>query len=197
MLFRKYLIILHFFIGASVKKSISCILLLLILVACSSKKPIVNYKYESDYTKVSDNQSSKIIIDGPLQWAQWLDNCNWSNRGNTPALVDKLICKNIGRMISSGEYFFIVFAGSWCEDSESQVPIIYEVFKNADVPNAQIQLFGINKDKIEHTGTSAKFAIKKAPTLVILHNGTEIGRIEEFPEKSWEHDIINILYKLN
>ena len=98
-------------------------------------------------------------------------------------------------MTRSSEYFFLIFAGSWCEDSESQVPIIFQIIKKAEIADSQIQLFGINREKQEHTGTATKFKIEKAPTLVILHNGKEIGRISEFPDKSWEQDIINLLYK--
>jgi hypothetical protein len=35
--------------------------------------------------------------------------------------------------------------------------------------------------------------INKVPTMIIIKNGKEIGRIEEFPEDTWENDLIKIL----
>ncbi len=177
------------------KKLYIYIFSILFLWACSSANKPTNYKFEADYTVKSDSKNGKPSITGPIEWEQWIDASLWSNRGKTPVSTDALICKQIGRIAKSSNYFFLVFAGSWCEDSESQVPIIYDIFKKAEISNSQIQLFGVDQDKNEPTGTSKIFSVDKAPTLVILLNGTEIGRIEEFPTNTWEQDIINLLYK--
>jgi hypothetical protein len=39
--------------------------------------------------------------------------------------------------------------------------------------------------------------IQRVPTTIVLRNGTELGRIAEYPEKSNEEDLLKILHKAN
>ena len=47
----------------------------------------------------------------------------------------------------------------------------------------------------EPTGTAKSFHIERVPTLAVLSNEKEKGRITDRPEVSWENDIIKMLSK--
>jgi len=38
-----------------------------------------------------------------------------------------------------------------------------------------------------------KFNVQRVPTTIVLQNGTELGRIVEYPERSNEEDLLRIL----
>jgi hypothetical protein len=40
---------------------------------------------------------------------------------------------------------------------------------------------------------SEKFSVQRVPTTIVLRDGTELGRIVEYPEKSNEEDLLMIL----
>ncbi len=170
------------------------ILVLLVLIACSSSG-IRNYKYEEpNFVVKTDEKNGKPSINGAITWELFKQNANWSSA--EPAYSpDYLLCRQIGKMFSSGEYFLLIFSGSWCKDSESQVPIIYKIIEKAEINAKYYQLIGIDREKKDILKIAEECKIKFAPTLIILHKGKEIERIEEFPVKSWEEDILKAVYK--
>jgi hypothetical protein len=180
----------------TIKPLLALLICLAVCQACSSSNKM-QYKYKNDYSQVGVSEAAKPIIVGPIEWRVWLDNLSWSSIGAKNKSADALLSRAIGKVVESGDYFFLLFAGSWCEDSETQTPIIYKIFENGKIDLKYTQLIGIDKNKADNKGLSEKFNIKKSPTLVILYKNKEIGRIQEFPAKTWEEDILNVLYRNN
>lgn len=91
-------------------------------------------------------------------------------------------------------YSIKAFLGTWCHDSEREIPILLDIINTANNPNLQLSLIALNEDKEDPKGFAEQYQIKYTPTIVIEANGIEIGRIVERPEKSLED---NILYIIN
>ena len=71
--------------------------------------------------------------------------------------------------------------------------MVMKILNLASVPIGNVRIFGVDREKREPTGTAGKWNIDKVPTVVILSQGKELGRIVEFPEANWEDDILKIL----
>ncbi|MEW6999391.1 thioredoxin family protein [Colwelliaceae bacterium BS250] len=85
-----------------------------------------------------------------------------------------------------------VFFGTWCHDSEREVPRLLKAFnKHAN----SIELIALDYNKSEPLGVADKAKIKFTPTFVIYNNNIEIGRIIERPQISLAEDILE-LYSL-
>jgi thiol-disulfide isomerase/thioredoxin len=88
---------------------------------------------------------------------------------------------------------FIVFFGTWCEDSEREVPRFLKIADLAEIPADLIRLYGLDRSKKSSDGLTDKFDIKSVPTIIFLRNGREIGRIVEKPQTTVEEDMLSIL----
>lgn len=94
-----------------------------------------------------------------------------------------------------GSFDILIFFGTWCKDSVSEVPKILRVLDAAGNRNLKLALYGVDREKKEGLGMSEKFNIQRVPTTIVLRDGVELGRIVAYPEKSTEEDLLKILGK--
>ncbi len=142
-------------------------------------------------TKIEKGSSDYLT--GMYSWPDWQKNAGWGDYSAPEYYPEPEFVKKISGVIKNGNYKFLIFAGSWCHDSQVGVPEIYKLAEEANIPEKEILLYGVDRDKREPSGTAEKYKIEKVPTLVVLKNGKEIGRIIEYPVKSWDEDLYNIL----
>ena len=86
-----------------------------------------------------------------------------------------------------------IFMGTWCEDSQREVPGFFRIIDALDANNQINRLVGLNEDKISHDGSAEEAGISNVPTFIFSKKGEEINRIVEFPIISLEQDILDIL----
>ncbi|WP_185962597.1 thioredoxin family protein [Thalassomonas sp. M1454] len=84
-----------------------------------------------------------------------------------------------------------VFFGTWCHDSEREVPRLLKSFKRT---NVSIDMISLDLNKSEPQGRAKEANIKYTPTFIVYHENVEIGRIIERPEVSLSEDIL-AMYK--
>jgi hypothetical protein len=92
-----------------------------------------------------------------------------------------------------GSVDILVFFGTWSRDSVSEVPKILRVLDAADNKNLKLALYGVDRARQEGLGMSEKFNIRRVPTTIVLRDGTELGRLVEYPKESCEEDLLRIL----
>ncbi|MDC0365043.1 thioredoxin family protein [Gammaproteobacteria bacterium] len=90
-----------------------------------------------------------------------------------------------------------VLFGTWCHDSQREVPRFLQLLNSLNIQENYIHLIGLNFLKNEPLNRGKHFQIKKTPTFVFLRNQKEIGRIVEMPEISLEADLLKILGPLD
>jgi thiol-disulfide isomerase/thioredoxin len=83
---------------------------------------------------------------------------------------------------------FIVFGGTWCDDTKMLLPKFYAVADAAGIPENRITLIGVDRQKKTLFNLTEAFAIKNVPTFIVMKNGKEVGRVVEYgrigsPEK--------------
>ena len=159
------------------KIKVLSLLIVLLLVACAGTR------------------HGKKIITGKFSWNQWQQQAGWHSYDATDYEPGEFLAEQLSNIVSSDSIDILLFAGSWCGDSESEVPKIYKLFQVAKIPLTKITLYGVDRQKLEPTGTAQKYEIQRVPTLIILGKGKEKGRIIEYPKVSWEEDIFKILMK--
>ena len=86
-----------------------------------------------------------------------------------------------------------VFFGTWCGDSQKQVPIFFKILDAVHFNNQNITLIGVDRNRKTPDNLQEGLDIQRVPTFIFYKNGTEIGRIVEYPIKSIETDMIRIL----
>lgn len=93
-------------------------------------------------------------------------------------------------------YKITAFLGTWCHDSEREIPILLDILAAAKNPNLQLTLIAVDMNKQDPEGLAKKYQLEYTPTIIIEANGKELGRIVERPEQSLEDDILAILNQI-
>lgn len=146
----------------------------------------------ASYT-VETGPKGKTIVKGSCTWEQWQSEAGWSAYDAAGYEPQDAFVSELRDLLQDESLGFLLFSGSWCGDSESEMPKIYKLFDECGAAPCRICLYGLDRDKKDGCGTAAKYNIERVPTLVVLRDGKEAGRIVEYPEKSWEEDIFYLV----
>lgn len=89
----------------------------------------------------------------------------------------------------------LVFMGTWCGDSKREVPHFYKILDDVGYPEKQLQVVAVDRDKKQPEQAVQTWKIEYVPTIILLQNGKEIGRIVENPMETLEKDLAGMLKK--
>ena len=74
----------------------------------------------------------------------------------------------------------LVFMGTWCEDSQDIIPKLYSLTDAAGFSQDRITLIGVDRKKTTLSHLTEALGIINVPTIIVLKNGKEKGRIVEY-----------------
>ena len=94
-------------------------------------------------------------------------------------------------------YSLILFLGTWCDDSHYLVPRLEKVLKLIQYPLDELMMYAVDRTKVTKDGANKIYNLVKVPTLIVLKNGKEVGRITENVSNSVEADLAAIVAKDN
>ena len=88
-----------------------------------------------------------------------------------------------------------IVMGSWCGDSQEQIPKFYKIISLLNFDEIKIQLIAVDRKKHarEYDALVQSLNIELIPTFIFYKNGKELGRIIESPQETLETDILKIL----
>lgn len=86
-----------------------------------------------------------------------------------------------------------LFFGSWCSHCQHWVPRLMRVLDDAKNPHITVNVHAMSEDQSQPEDSIRKYNASKTPTIVVVQNGNELGRIEEEPLVSMEADLVRIL----
>lgn len=74
----------------------------------------------------------------------------------------------------------VVFMGTWCGDSHYIIPRLYPFLDAAGFSNEKITLIGVDRSKKTTSHLAEAFNIKNVPTIIVMKEGKEMGRVVEY-----------------
>ncbi|MEO6612624.1 MAG: thioredoxin family protein [Chitinophagaceae bacterium] len=74
----------------------------------------------------------------------------------------------------------LTFMGTWCEDSQFIIPKLYALSDAAGFSNDRITLIGVDRQKKTLGHLSEALNVTNVPTIIVMKNGKELGRVIEF-----------------
>ncbi len=86
-----------------------------------------------------------------------------------------------------------VFMGTWCHDSQREVPRLYKILESSNFDLSNLNLVSLDPAKKTPSSLEKGLNIQRTPTIVFFRDGVEIGRIVETPRDSLENDILKII----
>lgn len=118
---------------------------------------------------------------------------DWYLRGVAAYQPDEQVINNID---SLQDYEIQVFMGTWCSDSQREVPRLVKTLNELGFPGAQLSIVGVNRatDQYKQSPNGEEIGknIHRVPTIIFYRNGEEVNRVIERPVVSMEQDIRSI-----
>jgi len=87
----------------------------------------------------------------------------------------------------------VVIFGSWCPDSQREVPRFMRILDEINYPLDSLSIICVNRLKTVPDVDLSQFAIEFVPTIIFYRDNQEIGRIVESPKETLEDDMASIL----
>lgn len=92
---------------------------------------------------------------------------------------------------------FLIFLGTWCADSQREVPHLFKIFDQTGVENSQITMYAVTNDPDHYNTTPQGYEdgwnIQYVPTIIVLQDGEELGRVIEASYPSLEENLLEIV----
>lgn len=80
--------------------------------------------------------------------------------------------------------------GTWCHDSEREVPRLLKLLASAQVDLSKLTLYGVDRRKQDPNGYAEKLGLQYTPTIIVSDGqGNELARIIEKPNEDIASDL--------
>jgi len=95
---------------------------------------------------------------------------------------------------TKGKVQYVVFGGTWCEDTQFIIPKFFKIQEKSGVPDDAVTFFGVNRAKKSLGNISSAFNVTLVPTIIVMKDGKEIGRVVEYGKTGkWDKELVDIL----
>lgn len=92
---------------------------------------------------------------------------------------------------------FVLFGGTWCEDTQFILPRFFKLQELGVVADNNISFFGVDRSKKTLGNIAAAFGIVNVPTIIVMKDGKELGRVVEYGKTGkWDVELTEIIGKL-
>jgi len=75
---------------------------------------------------------------------------------------------------------FIVFMGTWCDDSHFIVPKFFSLLDSSGLSANKVSMFGVDRSKKTLGHFAEAMNITNVPTIIVMNKGKEVGRVVEY-----------------
>ncbi len=124
-------------------------------------------------------------------FAEWFDSgySDYASQANAVA--------RLAEAVADDALSIEIFFGTWCQDSQREVPRVLRILDDAQVPESRVSLYALSDNpgvfKTTPGGREHELLVHRTATIVILRDGVEVGRLVEKPDATLEDDLIAIL----
>ncbi|MBG9375539.1 thioredoxin family protein [Panacibacter sp. DH6] len=156
------------------KIAVTVLIMLGLITVLSTNAQVRNYEVSTDAennTKVLKGIISRNDIQNDTAFKWFNDNMKYGQADAAAVAAFKKHAQDIQ---------LVVFGGTWCEDSQNLLPVFYRLVDKSGFPDSSITLIGLDRRKTTLYNLHKVFNVTKAPTFIVMHQGKEIGRVEEY-----------------
>ncbi|MBT5875761.1 MAG: hypothetical protein HOH43_20215 [Candidatus Latescibacteria bacterium] len=119
----------------------------------------------------------------------------WFDSGYESYLPDSTAVAALNDLPESVE--LEVYMGTWCSDSTRDLPRLYRVMDAAGIREDKTRMYALSDHpgtfKQSPGGTEENYLIHRTPTILVLQDGKEMGRIVQNASQTIEQDLVDIL----
>ena len=172
-------------------KKIIFLFFLTVLVSCSSLHKLSKIDYSvvpDDRAKILKGSINRSLIENDSSFAWFKENMKLGQADEAAVAAFKQ---------KGNQFKLIIFGGTWCEDTQNILPKIYRVADQSGYPEKNILLIGVDRKKQTIHDLHLIYKISNVPTIIVLKDGKEIGRVVEYGKSgSPEKDLAEIVQSI-
>lgn len=134
-------------------------------------------------TSVPDHEEGKYLV-GVVTTEQITSDTSfgwWASNSKYFKAKPKVV-ESIQQKADSVQY--VLFLGTWCHDSQQLLPAYLKSLEAAGVPDKNLTLIAVDRKKVAPGNLHKVFNVVNVPTIIVMKQGKEMGRIEEFGKTS-------------
>ena len=95
---------------------------------------------------------------------------------------------------NKNKIYFIIFGGTWCEDTHYVLTKFFKIQEASGFPENRITLFAVDRHKKTNGSIAQAMGITNVPTIIVMENGKEKGRIVEYGKTGkWDKELAEII----
>ena len=146
---------------------------------------------------VMDMESGEDILWGPVTWDGLREEApfsEWFEKEYTSYEPDMEVIGVLDTETLS-TWFVRIVMGTWCPDSQRELPRFYKIWETLGLDFETISLYGLDSQKMGPDMSIDSLAIEKVPTFIFYQCNMELGRVVESPEESLEKALFTLLYE--
>ena len=89
---------------------------------------------------------------------------------------------------------YVVFGGTWCEDTQFILPKFFKLQEQSGIAENNISFYGVDRSKKTIGNIAAAFKITNVPTIIVMKDGKEVGRVVEYGKTGkWDVELAALL----
>lgn len=95
---------------------------------------------------------------------------------------------------AKGKVQFVIFGGTWCGDTQNILPKFFKLQELSGVPDNTISFFAVDRKKHTLGNLTDAFKITNVPTIIVMKDGKETGRVVEYGKTGkWDTELADLL----
>lgn len=112
----------------------------------------------------------------------------WYGGNQTSYKIDTAVTNAMAAAKDKVQY--VVFGGTWCEDTQFILPKFFKLQEQSGVGESNISLYGVDRSKKTIGNITDAFKITNVPTIIVMKDGKEIGRVVEYGKTGkWDTEL--------
>jgi len=148
---------------------------------------------QKSYEVSKDPKNDRVVFSGPITFKdlEGEPTFTWFTEGRENYKLRKKQISYLRDKLK--KYNMVVFMGTWCGDSHEIIPKLQRVLMETGYPMSKYTMYGVDRSKTSKDAGEKKYNITLVPTIILLRDGKEIGRITETAHKNIEIDLAEIV----
>ncbi len=95
---------------------------------------------------------------------------------------------------TKGKVQFVIFGGTWCEDTQFILPKFFKLQEQAGIADNAISFYGVDRAKKTLGNLTDAFKITNVPTIIVMKDGKEVGRVVEYGKTGkWDVELAELI----
>lgn len=166
----------------------------LLFTACNNSKQSKSEKTNTgtpvNEVKVVDAQYTGELTEEDLVNSSYTN--RWFSARKEQYVPHKASLATIKKHIN--DYTIEVFLGTWCPDSQAEIPRFFSILDETDFDQAQqLSMYTLDHNNESKTGEEKGKNITNVPTIIFYKDEKEVNRFVESPRESLARDMAKIV----